>query len=102
VRRAPISIDFPGAPDDSLNRCTPWKNKSSETLALHKGLRGDQGQGPLHRAAAIGRYRRSEKPPGQLTRISYLAARKQRVMIAMALAKQPVLLIADEPTTART
>jgi len=53
-----------------------WKKQSAKTLALHKGLRGDQAR-PLHRSAANWSVidDPKKKPPGPATRISYLAGR---------------------------
>ena len=86
-------------PSSSLNPLHQIGWQLIEALALHRNLRGDaarkEAERLLDRVGIANARRRLGEYPHEFS-----GGMNQRVMIAMALAGDPELLIADEPTTA--
>jgi peptide/nickel transport system ATP-binding protein len=86
-------------PISSLNPVVPIGVQVTEVLTRHRGMSGGEGRREavalLDRVGIPDPGRRLKEYPHQLS-----GGMRQRALIAMAVACQPRLLIADEPTTA--
>jgi ABC-type glutathione transport system ATPase component len=98
IRGAEIGMIFQ-EPMTSLNPVLSIGTQIEESFRLHRGLTGKQAtaaaKDALDRVRIPDAARRLKYAPNQLS-----GGMLQRVMIATALACNPRLLIADEPTTA--
>lgn len=86
-------------PSSSLNPVHRIGKQITEALKLHRGLAGAAAKAEaarlLDRVGIANSERRLREYPHEMS-----GGMNQRIMIAMALAGEPDLLIADEPTTA--
>jgi len=96
VRWKKISIIFQGALN-SLNPVLPVKEQIAEAILAHESFSDEEVDGRINRL-----FKSVRLDPSRIKNYphEFSGGMKQRVMIAMALACSPEIVIADEPTTA--
>ncbi len=98
VRGGRIGMIFQ-EPMTSLNPVLTVGAQVSEVLIRHRGLNNAEARAETLRLFDLVRIPDAKRRLGEFPH-TFSGGMRQRVMIAMALACQPKLLIADEPTTA--
>lgn len=99
MRGRDISVVFQ-EPASSLNPVFTVGEQIAEVLRIHIETQPPPGAGPCAGVDDRGRHSQPQRSGSSPIRTSSRVGQQQRVMIAIAVACEPKLLIADRPTTA--